>query len=136
MNSKHLTVAANQFDLLVGGNSTQCVPAFAGDDEPRVDRVFCDILVLQNLSVIEVTHLVGVESQVGKPGPARVDRHVVAVLLGAHTERGHLHTHRQVLRNDRYIETLICQVESHREDARIIVTELKANRQHRLVNVV
>ncbi len=81
-------------------------------------------------------HLLAGHLQVGDARVARVDRELGAVLLRRHADRRRLDPERQVLRHDDDVESVVRQVHRDREDSGVVVAELQARGQHRLVGVV
>ena len=92
--------------------------------------------MLDDFGVVKIGHFVASEFEFGDTCPAAVNRIVVAVFVGIHAQRGRLDTHRQVLRNHSHVLTLAREVECDCEDATVVVSQLKTNRQRALVDVV
>jgi hypothetical protein len=106
------------------------------DDEPRVHRHPLDVGGRHLLVLVELGHVVGPERELGHAGPARVEREFGAVLLCVEADRGGLHPQRQVLRDDGDGDAVVREVRGAGEDARVVVAELQAARQHRGTRVV
>src|SRR5580658_10450699 len=74
--------------------------------------------------------------QLGHPGPARVHRELGPVLLGGQADRGGLDPQRQVLAHYHDVLAFGGQAAGHRQDARVVVPEPEAGREHRGVGMV
>ena len=134
--TKHIAVTWHEFDFRTGFDATQRAAALRVNDQPSVDWQLGDAIVLNQLGVVEVVDLVTRESNFGDASPARVGGDVVAILLGVHSERGSFHAHRQVFRNHGHVETFAGQVECAGKNARVVVAQLHAAWQNRLIDVV
>ena len=102
VHAERVPVAAHQLDLLVGGHPAERGAPRRVQDEPGVAAQAAlggavDVDQVELLLAPQLRHLLLGEVQRVHAGPAGVDRHLGAVLLGAQADRGGLDPHRQVL---------------------------------------
>ena len=136
MQPEDVAIAAHETHDVVTDNAPEGRTAVGVDDESRVDGKLPHRSARDRLPVVEVGHLLGREGDVCRPGPSAVHRELGPVLLGRETDRGGLHAQGEILRDDRDRKPLLGKVQGDGEDARVVVAELQAARQHRLVRVV
>jgi hypothetical protein len=134
--SEDVAIAAHEPQPAWGGHASERRTAIGMHDETRVDGRIADQPRIQLLVVVELRHLLRTERDIRHSGPAGVDRELCAVLLRGETDRCGLDPQGKVLRDDGDIEPVIGKIESHREDARVVVVQLQTGGEHRHVRVV
>lgn len=138
LDAEGLTVTAHEPDVAVGGDPAQGLAPLRLDGQAGVHGKVGDLGHVDVPLLEEDVHLLTGQGQFGHSGPAggARDRELRAVLLREETDRRRLDPEREVLRHDRDVETLGLEIAGHREDARVVVTQAVAGRQHAGVRVV